>query len=212
MIKARCEICGQIYLGERCRCQETNQRRSILCICGQPAQEIFVDDLGEWPMCNTCLKRLPEAAAIMNHKQQADEGIQAVKKGKKYPFGLTARKYEIARLSHLSDEEIAQKLCISPATVRGHLKVVFKKLGVRSRYEIRHVLHAEENHSGCEMTKASRFDDLSNEGEHSAGMDEDAGAGRSGEGSRIERPTFFLSISTNRLVHIQKLLETLKDR
>jgi len=61
-----------------------------------------------------------------------------------YPFGLTRRQYEIALLAHLSSEEIAQRLTISENTVNSHMKLIFKKLKVKSRYEIQHVLRSQE--------------------------------------------------------------------
>ena len=61
-----------------------------------------------------------------------------------YPFGLTRRQYEIALLAHLSSEEIAQRLTISENTVNSHMKLIFKKLKVKSRYEIQYVLRSQE--------------------------------------------------------------------
>jgi DNA-binding CsgD family transcriptional regulator len=61
-----------------------------------------------------------------------------------YPFGLTRRQYEIAMLAHLSSEEIAERLTISENTVNSHMKLIFRKLKVKSRYEIQHVLGSQE--------------------------------------------------------------------
>jgi DNA-binding CsgD family transcriptional regulator len=48
---------------------------------------------------------------------------------------LTAREREVARLAikGLRDAEIAERLSLSPHTVKHHLKAVYRKLGVRSR-------------------------------------------------------------------------------
>jgi len=48
---------------------------------------------------------------------------------------LTAREYEVLRLVVLgaSNDEIARKLTVSPATVKRHLSHIFDKFGVRSR-------------------------------------------------------------------------------
>ena len=51
------------------------------------------------------------------------------------PACLTAREIELLRLvaEGLTNDQIAARLVISPATVRSHLAHVFKKLGVRTR-------------------------------------------------------------------------------
>ena len=53
-------------------------------------------------------------------------------------YGLTAREREVARLvvSGNSNPEVAAALHISVTTVQDHLKKVFAKLGVASRYEL----------------------------------------------------------------------------
>ena len=79
-------------------------------------------------------------------RSNAQEQKGSQESAREYPFGLTRRQYEIARLSKLSDKDISEKLSISPSTVNAHMKVIFKKLGVQSRHEIQHVLsQAEED-------------------------------------------------------------------
>jgi DNA-binding NarL/FixJ family response regulator len=53
-------------------------------------------------------------------------------------YRLTAREQEITRAvaRGLSNPEIAADLCLSPHTVRDHLKAVFGKVGVTSRGEL----------------------------------------------------------------------------
>jgi DNA-binding CsgD family transcriptional regulator len=53
-------------------------------------------------------------------------------------YELTAREREVTRLlvSGLSTPEIAATLCISPHTLRDHVKAIFSKLGVSSRPEL----------------------------------------------------------------------------
>jgi ATP/maltotriose-dependent transcriptional regulator MalT len=48
---------------------------------------------------------------------------------------ITAREQDVLRLVSigLSNREIAQRLCVSPGTVKTHLANIFTKLGVTSR-------------------------------------------------------------------------------
>ena len=64
-----------------------------------------------------------------------------------YPAGLTAREVEVLRLlaSGLTDQQIAEKLVLSPRTVHAHLSSIYNKLTVTSRsaatrYAIEHHL------------------------------------------------------------------------
>ena len=52
--------------------------------------------------------------------------------------GLTARELEVLRLisSGLSNQAIAERLCISEHTLRNHLTSIYEKLGVSSRLEL----------------------------------------------------------------------------
>ncbi len=51
------------------------------------------------------------------------------------PFGLTAREVEVLRLvaQGLSDAQMAERLFLSPYTVKAHLRSIYNKLGVPSR-------------------------------------------------------------------------------
>ena len=53
----------------------------------------------------------------------------------KYPAGLTTREVEVLRLvaQGLTNEQVAQRLVISPRTVDTHLTSIYSKLGVSSR-------------------------------------------------------------------------------
>lgn len=54
-------------------------------------------------------------------------------------LGLTNREYEVAKLAaqRLSNKEIADSLFIAESTVKSNLKVVFNKLGINSRNELK---------------------------------------------------------------------------
>jgi DNA-binding CsgD family transcriptional regulator len=55
---------------------------------------------------------------------------------------LTAREYEVAGFAALGlrDGEIAERLLLSPHTVKEYLKSVYRKLNVRSRVELTRLL------------------------------------------------------------------------
>ena len=101
--------------------------------------EVYLDRLGEWALCKACLQ-------IAQDDDQAEfaSGKPATcpkpEERTKYPFDLTARQYQIARLAHLTNQEIASRLMISPLTVKSHMKIIFRKMGVHSRHEIHHLL------------------------------------------------------------------------
>ena len=56
-------------------------------------------------------------------------------KASTYPDGLTAREVEVLRLvaQGLTNEQVAQRLLISPRTVDTHLTSIYSKIGVSSR-------------------------------------------------------------------------------
>lgn len=55
--------------------------------------------------------------------------------GPSSPFNLNDREYEFLKLacSELIYNDIADRMCVSPRTVDGYRKVVFQKMGVRTR-------------------------------------------------------------------------------
>ena len=60
--------------------------------------------------------------------------------------GLTPTEDRVARLASagLNNKEIADRLVLSARTVEGHLSRVYRKLGIRSRSQLRHVLDEDE--------------------------------------------------------------------
>lgn len=72
-------------------------------------------------------------------------------------YSLTAREQEITRsvARGLSNQEIAAELYLSPHTVRDHLKVIFAKVGVRTRGELVAKLFAEHYEPALHAPDAS---------------------------------------------------------
>lgn len=66
---------------------------------------------------------------------QNPQPLIAPKARPSYPAGLTAREVEVLRwvAAGYTDNEIAEKLIISPRTVSTHLTSIYNKLGVASR-------------------------------------------------------------------------------
>ncbi len=58
---------------------------------------------------------------------------------------LTSRENEVAHAyaDGLSHKEIADKLCIAPATVRTHVNSIYRKLGVKTKVELRKAISTE---------------------------------------------------------------------
>lgn len=75
----------------------------------------------------------------INYSDKASSGIESINKSGLYEkYLLTVREVEIVEklIQGMSNEEIANSLCISVATVKFHMHNVFKKLGVNSRTAI----------------------------------------------------------------------------
>ena len=71
-------------------------------------------------------------------------GIQSIERlnGDDKRFGLTKREMEVAKLAaqRYSNKEIAEQLFIAESTVKSNLKVIFHKLGVKSRNELKELI------------------------------------------------------------------------
>jgi DNA-binding CsgD family transcriptional regulator len=67
----------------------------------------------------------------------AGGGTPRTPEGATLPFPLTKREREILELVAVGEHTrtIADRLCISPATVRNHLQHIFEKLGAHSRVQ-----------------------------------------------------------------------------
>jgi len=53
-------------------------------------------------------------------------------------FGLSSREIQLAYhlVDGLTTQQIAERLCISPYTVKDHIKAVFRKVGTNTRGEL----------------------------------------------------------------------------
>ncbi len=156
MIKSNCERCGKPYLGESCACLRGKKPSALGCDCGEQAVAVWVDEFGEWALCRTCLSLAEEESAQMPTPRwyrksplPTDDGNPPAESGEGLPFGLTWREYQVACLAHYPNKQIAETLGLSQSTVHSHLKQIFRKLGIRSRFEIPFILpRAKEQESG----------------------------------------------------------------
>jgi predicted ATPase/DNA-binding CsgD family transcriptional regulator len=88
-----------------------------------------------------------QALAAQGHKPTPSPTPSATPSPQVYPAGLTAREVEVLRLlaGGLTDQQIADKLVLSPRTVHAHISSIYSKLAVTSRsaatrYAIEHHL------------------------------------------------------------------------
>jgi ATP/maltotriose-dependent transcriptional regulator MalT len=87
-----------------------------------------------------------EAFAERARKELSATGEKARKRTVETRDDLTAHERQIAQLARdgLSNPEIGARLFLSPRTVEWHLRKVFGKLGIRSRYELANALSVSE--------------------------------------------------------------------
>lgn len=79
---------------------------------------------------------LAEAVQLAMQTYLTEAGKPTEKVGRRaFPAGLTAREVEVLRLvaQGMSDNEVAERLVLSPRTVNAHLTSIYSKLGVNSR-------------------------------------------------------------------------------
>jgi DNA-binding CsgD family transcriptional regulator len=94
--------------------------------------------------------RLGASATSQLIKQKMREsGIRSIPKGprkrtRENPAGLTSRQLEVLNLlgKGLSNNEIGNKLFISPKTVDHHISAIFSKLNIHSRFEAAAFVHS----------------------------------------------------------------------
>ncbi|MEA3439129.1 MAG: LuxR C-terminal-related transcriptional regulator [Chloroflexota bacterium] len=157
MIKPHCSVCGRFYIGNICACQRGGRYHELICECGSVAKEVYIDDLGEWALCENCLKEILDDDGDSMDEPTGQEAVGKLPVDDDSqidgnPFGLTRRQLQIADLSNLRNGEIAEKLMISPHTVQAHMKTILRKLNVRSRREIRYVIQGVDNRKGLNET------------------------------------------------------------
>jgi DNA-binding CsgD family transcriptional regulator len=88
-----------------------------------------------------------EAFAERARKELLATGEKARKRTVETRDDLTAHELQIARMAHegLSNPEIGARLFLSPRTVEWHLRKVYGKLGIHSRYELADGLAGSES-------------------------------------------------------------------
>lgn len=78
---------------------------------------------------------------IKNYAKKYTKGLRTVMKASKsdHRYGLTNRELEVAKLAaqRLSNKEIADMLFIAESTVKSNMKIVFSKLGINSRNDLK---------------------------------------------------------------------------
>jgi non-specific serine/threonine protein kinase len=81
-----------------------------------------------------------DRAALGQQTRTARHAAAEIRRGPRYPAGLTAREVEVLGqvASGLTDAQVAQRLVISPRTVSTHLSAIYRKLGVTTRSEAAH--------------------------------------------------------------------------
>jgi LuxR family maltose regulon positive regulatory protein len=72
---------------------------------------------------------------LLGYRGDAAQALPANLESLETAASITAREQDVLRLVSigLSNREIAQRLCVSPGTVKTHLANIFTKLGVTSR-------------------------------------------------------------------------------
>lgn len=83
----------------------------------------------------------PFVKSINKHAKNYEKGVKTVKKAGRMlaDYGLTVREADVAKLAaqRLTNKEIAEQLFIAESTVKSNMKVIFNKLGINSRGDLK---------------------------------------------------------------------------
>lgn len=162
MLKEPCPTCKSHYLGQTCPCESGLESPDLKCDCGKPALSVYLDDLGEWPLCAGCLDLLEdEFAPLPLPVFEGTHPLDDLDAPPCEPFPppipdihfltdnpLTARELEVLHLYDRTNREIADRLSINISTVRSHWKKIKDKLDIHSRWEIPYLLGLKGPHKG----------------------------------------------------------------
>jgi len=129
---------------------------------------VWVDELGEWPLCKRCLaqvqadqaRRSLSEASGGETEPQPETGVQpsvpanlneedlptspASRSMDAIRLLLTRREFEVAQMAHLTNRQIADRLGISIGTVKTQLHSIRQKLGLRTRADLIRFFSAPE--------------------------------------------------------------------
>lgn len=115
------------------------------------SDDIFIPFVECYSMISTLMSELSLAAKCKEFIKKTNDmakkyakGLQHAEKlsGEDRRFGLTKREMEVAKLAaqRLSNKEIADQLFIAESTVKSNLKVIFYKLGINSRNDLKNFI------------------------------------------------------------------------
>lgn len=158
MIKDRCPSCGSPYLGEACRYCKGKSSVPLICNCGGKAVDVYMDEQGEWLLCEECIGRIGDEFAPLplpdftseEHRDLPRDTSETVSLRPDphhpelkfpFPFGLSRREYQVVCMYDKTNQEIAEKLYISESTVAGHWRSAMDKMEIKSRREVPYVLN-----------------------------------------------------------------------
>jgi DNA-binding CsgD family transcriptional regulator len=117
------------------RCDET----------GEPAPRMRMRSVnGIWLLVHASVLSGTEQVALLIEPAKASEVAPLIIEA----YGLTPRELDVTRMISrgLKTAEMAERLFLSPHTVRDHVKAIFEKVGVSSRGELTARLFAEHYH------------------------------------------------------------------